>query len=68
MKPFWKIVSCFKWSVIVLVLTMPPALVPVVLAQDYPSRPITLIIPFAAGGSVDTLGRILAERMKTTLG
>jgi tripartite-type tricarboxylate transporter receptor subunit TctC len=37
-------------------------------AQTYPSRPITLIVPFAAGGSVDTLARILAERMKTTLG
>src|SRR5262249_12502142 len=36
--------------------------------QDYPSRPITLIVPLAAGGSVDTLARILADRMKVTLG
>ena len=31
-------------------------------AQDYPSRPITMIVPFAAGGPTDTLGRILSER------
>src|SRR5262245_22620687 len=36
--------------------------------QDYPTRPITLIVPFVAGGGVDTTARILAERMKTTLG
>jgi len=49
-------------------LTMSPASVQVALAQDYPSRPITLIVPYAAGGSVDTLARILAERKRTTLG
>jgi tripartite-type tricarboxylate transporter receptor subunit TctC len=37
-------------------------------AQTYPSRPITLIVPFVPGGGVDTLGRILAYRMKATLG
>jgi tripartite-type tricarboxylate transporter receptor subunit TctC len=40
----------------------------VTLAQDYASRPITLIVPFAAGGGVDALARILADRMKATLG
>ena len=68
MKPFWKMVSCLQRPVIVLLLTMPPASIPVALAQDYPSRPITLIVPFVAGGGVDTLGRILADRMKATLG
>jgi tripartite-type tricarboxylate transporter receptor subunit TctC len=28
--------------------------------QDYPSRPVTLIIPFPAGGGVDTIGRVIA--------
>ena len=37
-------------------------------AQAYPSRPITLIVPFPAGGPVDTLARFLAERMRAPLG
>ena len=37
-------------------------------AESFPSRPITLIVPFAAGGPTDVLARILAERMRTTLG
>jgi tripartite-type tricarboxylate transporter receptor subunit TctC len=37
-------------------------------AQVYPSRPITLIVPFPAGGSTDAVGRIVAERMRATLG
>ena len=37
-------------------------------AQAYPSHPITLIVPFPAGGPTDTLARILAERMRVTLG
>ncbi len=37
-------------------------------AQDFPSRPITIIVPFPAGGPTDTLARILSERMRTSLG
>src|SRR5262249_16603936 len=37
-------------------------------AQTYPSPPITMVIPFAAGGGFDVLGRILAARMSETLG
>jgi len=37
-------------------------------AQPYPSRSITLAMPFAAGGPGDTLARILAEHMKDSLG
>jgi tripartite-type tricarboxylate transporter receptor subunit TctC len=37
-------------------------------AQTYPSRPVTLVVPFAAGGPVDVLGRVMAERMKASLG
>jgi tripartite-type tricarboxylate transporter receptor subunit TctC len=36
-------------------------------AQDYPTKPVTLIIPFAAGGPTDTLGRNLAQSMASTL-
>ncbi len=38
------------------------------LAQTYPARPITMIIPFAAGGPTDVLGRVLAQRMGEVLG
>jgi tripartite-type tricarboxylate transporter receptor subunit TctC len=37
-------------------------------AQGFPSRPITLIVPFPPGGSTDTAARILADRMKPILG
>ena len=37
-------------------------------AQVYPSRPITLVVPFPPGGSTDVVGRIVAERMKVALG
>ena len=37
-------------------------------AQVYPSRPITIIVPYTAGGPGDTLTRILAERMRASLG
>lgn len=37
-------------------------------AQVYPSRPITIIVPFAAGGPADTLARMLGERMRSSLG
>jgi tripartite-type tricarboxylate transporter receptor subunit TctC len=37
-------------------------------AQTYPSRPITMVSPFASGGSFDVIGRILAARMSEILG
>jgi len=37
-------------------------------AQTYPSRPITIVVGFAAGGATDTIGRVIAERMKGSLG
>ena len=39
-----------------------------VRADAYPSRPITLVVPFPAGGSVDLIGRIYAERLAKVLG
>lgn len=38
------------------------------LAQDYPSRPITLVVPFSAGGPTDTVARVTAAAMSKTLG
>lgn len=37
-------------------------------ADDYPSRTITIVVPYPAGGPTDTIARILAERMQTALG
>jgi tripartite-type tricarboxylate transporter receptor subunit TctC len=36
------------------------------MAQDYPSRPITLIVPYAAGGGNDLMARTAAENMPPT--
>ena len=37
-------------------------------AQTFPSRPITLVVPFAAGGPSDAIGRLVAQSMSQTLG
>jgi len=37
-------------------------------AQTFPTRPVTLIVPFPPGGSTDTIARIMADKMKSTLG
>ena len=37
-------------------------------AQNYPSRPITIVVPYSAGGPTDTIARIMAERMRGPLG
>src|SRR5215468_7443843 len=37
-------------------------------AQTYPSRPITIVVPYSAGGPTDTIARIMAERMRGPLG
>jgi tripartite-type tricarboxylate transporter receptor subunit TctC len=36
--------------------------------QDYPNRPITMIVPFPAGGGVDVIGRMVAEKLAAALG
>jgi tripartite-type tricarboxylate transporter receptor subunit TctC len=37
-------------------------------AEEYPARPITMIMPLGVGGSMDTIGRIIADRMQSSLG
>lgn len=41
---------------------------PAIAQDNYPSRPVTVIVPFAAGGSTDAIGRILAEGLRQVLG
>jgi tripartite-type tricarboxylate transporter receptor subunit TctC len=45
-----------------------PAISSIARAETYPSRPITIVVPFATGGSTDTIARMMAERMKSSLG
>jgi tripartite-type tricarboxylate transporter receptor subunit TctC len=45
-----------------------PAMSCLAWAQTYPSRPITMVVPFAPGGATDVIGRMMAERMKKSLG
>jgi tripartite-type tricarboxylate transporter receptor subunit TctC len=42
--------------------------VPAGAQQDWPTRPVTMVIPFAAGGPTDVLGRVMAERISQILG
>src|SRR5262249_20405010 len=37
-------------------------------AQDYPARPVTIIVPFAAGGGTDILARMVAQKLEQRLG
>lgn len=43
------------------------SLTPAAMAQDYPSKTITIVVPFSAGGGVDTVARLLAEKLRVTL-
>ena len=43
-------------------------LAPVAAQDNYPQRPVTLIVPFAAGGSTDVIGRVVADAMRGALG
>ncbi len=45
-----------------------PAVSRVASAQAYPSRPVTMIVPFAAGGPTDVAARVVSEHMSRTLG
>ena len=45
-----------------------PALPRIACAQSFPNRPITIIVPYPPGGPTDTIARLLAERMRGSLG
>jgi tripartite-type tricarboxylate transporter receptor subunit TctC len=45
-----------------------PAFSKVARAQTYPTRPIIMIVPLAAGSTVDQVGRVMADRMTKSLG
>jgi tripartite-type tricarboxylate transporter receptor subunit TctC len=45
-----------------------PSVSGITWAQTYPTRPITIIVPFAAGGPTDAIARIIGERLRVSLG
>lgn len=55
----------FAGAALLAIASAVPALAP---AQSYPSRPIKMVVPFAAGGSVDVLGRVIADKVSLALG
>jgi len=59
---------CPPYKLCALALVVAFASISQAAAQVYPSRPITIVVPFAAGGPNDTFARILAERMRGSLG
>src|SRR5450432_434 len=38
------------------------------LAQNFPTRPVTIVVPFAAGGPADAMARVIGDRMRVSLG
>jgi tripartite-type tricarboxylate transporter receptor subunit TctC len=58
----------FIGALIVLLASLVVTCSGAALAQDYPSRPITMMVGFPPGGPTDTLARIVADGMKTALG
>jgi tripartite-type tricarboxylate transporter receptor subunit TctC len=58
-----------RWLTVLMAATLLGLAAPgIAAAQDYPTRTITMIVPFPAGGATDTLARFLAERMRGILG
>jgi len=55
-------------AVLTLAALAPIAPAEVATAQTYPTRPITMNVPFAAGGPTDTIARVIAQRMSAVLG
>ena len=55
-------------SRLILIATLSLILAPSAFADDYPNRPVRLIIPFPPGGSNDVVGRLVAQQLSTKLG
>ena len=56
-----------KFLTVMIAALLGMALPGIAAAQNYPARPVTIIVPFPAGGATDTLARFLAEKMRAIL-
>lgn len=56
------LLACALAAVVIFGTSQPAA------AQDYPTRPITLIVPYPAGGGVDVMGRLVGQKLSVALG
>src|SRR4051812_19382348 len=66
--PSRRVVLRFSASALVVAALVQGGLVPAALAQAYPSKPITLIVPFPPGGTSDMSGRLMAQELNKALG
>src|SRR5262245_26277970 len=63
MKPILQLRERFALVLVIFLCIHTPA-----HAQDYPTRPVTIIVPFAAGGGTDMLARMVAQKLEQRLG
>src|SRR5262249_60367818 len=60
--------TCMRWNVLVGAALLGLAGFGPATAQDYPNRPITLVVPFPPGGSTTIVARIVADKLAESLG
>src|SRR5260370_13944879 len=59
---------CLSMAALTIALASSSVMTQTLPTQNWPTRPITLVVPFAAGSASDTVGRILAARLSEVLG
>lgn len=62
------ILTCIKTAALIAALAMASFPLESAAAADYPARAISLIVPFPPGGGVDTVGRVIAQKLTDALG